>query len=122
MLKRIAVAAAATFFLAGPALADITVTPVDVTATNTFPFFGEYKPENLINGSGLTGGLHDANYANMWMTDLGVAAATLTFDLGGFSPCRTSRSGTTTWAWRRRSPRRSIGARRRSSSPSRRTE
>ena len=32
--------------------------------------------------SGLSGDLHDADFANMWMTDLGVSAATLTFDLG----------------------------------------
>lgn len=57
-----------------------TITPVKVTASNTFSFFGEYKPENLINGSGLTNGLHDNYYANMWQTDLGVNQATLTFE------------------------------------------
>ena len=73
---------AATLAIAAPAAA-ATITPVGVTASDTFPFFGEYKPENLINGSGLTGELHNANYANMWMTDLSIDAATLTFDLGG---------------------------------------
>ena len=82
MFKTIVLSAIAAFAIAGPALADVTVTPVGVTATDTFPLFGQYKPENLINGSGLTGGLHDGDYASMWMTDLGVDAATLTFDLG----------------------------------------
>ena len=63
--------------LALPAAAATTITPVGVTATNTFPFWGIYNPENLIDGSGLSGGLHDADYANMWMTDLGVSAAAL---------------------------------------------
>ena len=74
-------ALAAALVVASPAAA-LTVTPVDVTASDTFPFFGQYKAENLINGSGLTDGLHDANYANMWMTDLSVDEATLVFDLG----------------------------------------
>ena len=68
--------------LALPAAAATTITPVGVTATNTFPFWGIYNPENLIDGSGLSGDLHDADFANLWMTDLGVSAATLTFDLG----------------------------------------
>lgn len=79
ILPALALAAAAA--LASPATA-ATITPVSVTASNTFPLWGEYNPENLIDGSGMTGGLHDANYGNMWMTDLGVDAATLTFDLG----------------------------------------
>lgn len=66
---------------AAPAMAQ-TITPVSVVASDTFSFFGQYKQENLINGSGLSGGLHDANFANMWMTNLGVNQATLTFDLG----------------------------------------
>ncbi|MDZ4374039.1 MAG: PEPxxWA-CTERM sorting domain-containing protein [Phenylobacterium sp.] len=82
MFRTLALAAVAAFAVSGPALAEITVAPVSADATNTFSFFGEYKPENLINGSGLSGGLHDADYANMWMTDLDVAEATLTFDLG----------------------------------------
>lgn len=64
-----------------PAMAQ-TITPVSVVASDTFSFFGEYKSINLINGSGLSGGLHDANYPNMWMSNLGVNQATLTFDLG----------------------------------------
>lgn len=82
MFKTLALSCAlAVLAVASPAAA-LTVTPVDVTASDTFPFFGQYKAENLINDSGLTNGLHDANYANMWMTDLSVDAATLVFDLG----------------------------------------
>lgn len=74
--------AAAAALLAAPASAAV-ITPVGVTASNTFPLWGQYKAENLINGSGLAGGQHDADYNNMWMTDLSVDKATLTFDLGG---------------------------------------
>jgi hypothetical protein len=74
-------ALAAASVLAAPAAA-ATITPVGVTATNTFPFWGIYDATHLIDGSGLSGGLHDADFDNMWMTDLGVSAATLTFDLG----------------------------------------
>ena len=60
------------------------LTPVSVQATSTFPFFGQYSPEDLINGSGLTDeGLHDSNYDNMWLTDQSDQQAQLTFDLGG---------------------------------------
>jgi len=83
MSKTLALSCAlAALAIATPAAA-LTVTPVGVTASDTFPFFGQYKAENLINDSGLTDGLHDANYANMWMTDLSVDEATLVFDLGG---------------------------------------
>ena len=81
MMFRFAVAALAAASLSAPALAD-TIIPVAVTATDTFSLFGQYKSENLINGSGLTGGLHDGNFAAMWMTNLGVNQASLTFDLG----------------------------------------
>jgi hypothetical protein len=85
MLKALTLpaAAAALAIAFGGSAGAATITPVDVAASNTFPFFGQYKAENLINGSGMVGDRHDANYANMWMTDLSVDAATLTFDLGG---------------------------------------
>lgn len=70
---------AATAF-ATPAAA-ATITPVAVTATSTFPFWGQYRPERLIDGSGLSGGLHDTDYNGMWLTDNAVTAR-LTFDLG----------------------------------------
>lgn len=56
------------------------ITPVSVTATSTF---WTYDVNNLINGSGLSAtGVHDRFYSTHWMTDLGVAQAQLTFDLG----------------------------------------
>ena len=78
MFKTLALSCALTALAIATPAAALTVTPVGVTASDTFPFFGQYKAENLINGSGL----HDANYANMWMTDLSVDEATLVFDLG----------------------------------------
>lgn len=88
-----ALAAACALAAGTPAIAATTITPVGVEASNTFPLWGEYNAGNLIDGSGLVGDLHDANYANMWMTDLGVDAASLTFDLGGLY----SLSGLTVW-------------------------
>jgi len=82
MTEKLAFTLCAALASATPALAG-TITPVAVTASDTFPFFGQYKPENLIDGSGLSGGRHDDDYVNMWMTDQSVQAATLTFDLGG---------------------------------------
>lgn len=58
------------------------ISPVAVEASNEWPFWGQYRAVNVINGSGMNGGLHDGNYNNMWMTDLGIQSATLTFDLG----------------------------------------
>lgn len=71
---------AATAFATPTAAA--TITPVAVTATNTFPFWGQYRPERLIDGSGLSGDLHNDDFNGMWMTDQSVQQASLTFDLG----------------------------------------
>jgi len=77
-----AVAAIASLATAGAAGAEV-VTPVSVVASDTFALFGQYKAENLINGSGLDdNGLHNRDFAAMWMTNLGVARAQLIFDLG----------------------------------------
>ena len=66
---------------AGSAQADV-VTPVSATASSTFDN-GFYDAAHLIDGSGLSSdGLHDRDFRNMWMTDLGVAQAELVFDLG----------------------------------------
>lgn len=83
MFKSIVAAAAfAAGSIAVPAAAAV-ITPVSVTASDTFALWGQYKAENLINGSGLSAeGLHDRNFAAMWMTNLGVAQAQLVFDLG----------------------------------------
>ena len=63
---------------AAPATA-ATLTPVSVTATDTFDLFGQYKVGNLVDGSGLTSGLHNGDFTAMWMTNLGVNQASLTF-------------------------------------------
>ncbi|GGE22470.1 hypothetical protein GCM10011529_31310 [Polymorphobacter glacialis] len=73
--------AIAAVVVAAPSSAAVA-TPVSAVATNTFPFWGEYRAENLINGSGLTDGLHSNSYPAMWMTDLGVNTASITFVLG----------------------------------------
>ena len=65
---------------AAPAVAaTVVIQPVAVTASSTF---WTYNAQNLINGSGLSGGLHDGNYNNHWMTDTTGEPAWLVFDLG----------------------------------------
>ena len=78
-----ALTAAVICAAAAPAVAADVITPVGVTASNSWPYWGQYQPERLIDGSGMVGDKHDADFNNMWMTDLGVDTATLTFDLGG---------------------------------------
>lgn len=70
---------AALALTAAPASATL-IAPVKVTASDTFSLFGQYKPENLINGSGLTNQLHDGNFAAMWQTNLGMNQANLVFE------------------------------------------
>lgn len=72
-------AAAIAAALTAPAAATV-FTPVSVTASSTFIF--NYQPEFLIDGSGLSDGLHDGNFLNHWMSDTTGEKATLTFDLG----------------------------------------
>jgi hypothetical protein len=55
------------------------VTPVSLTASSTF---STYDDVDLINDSGLVGGLHDEDFNNMWMADSGDLSPTVTFDLG----------------------------------------
>lgn len=53
-----------------------------VTASSTFV---SYDVDNLINGQGLSGGLHDTNFQHMWMDDSAVDTAgtpSLIFNLG----------------------------------------
>lgn len=64
--------------IAAPATA-AAIAPVSVTATDTFDLFGQYKVGNLIDGSGLTNGLHSNDFTAMWQTNLGVNQASLTF-------------------------------------------
>ena len=57
------------------------ITVVSATASSTSP--GPYYDAlHLIDGSGLSGGLHDNYFGNMWLSN-GSATATLDFDLGG---------------------------------------
>ncbi len=76
------IASVALVLVAAPATAAV-IAPVKVTASDTFSLFGQYKPENLTNGSGLTAGLHDNNFAAMWQTNLGVNQANLVFEFDG---------------------------------------
>jgi hypothetical protein len=79
-LQRVFILAAAiAAALTAPAAATV-FTPVSVTASSTFIF--NYQPEFLIDGSGLSDGLHDGNFLNHWMSDTTGEKATLTFDLG----------------------------------------
>ena len=54
------------------------ITVSSVTASSTFY---SYNVDNLIDGAGLSGGLHDDNYPNMWMNN-GGPTAMLLFNLG----------------------------------------
>lgn len=84
MTNRLVLSLALTGLVAAaPAAADV-LTPVGVTASSTFNN-GFYTPQNLINGSGLSGGQHDNFFGNMWQTEQGVAysAINVVFDLGG---------------------------------------
>lgn len=74
----VAAAALATAAAAAPASAAV-IQPVSVSASSTF---WTYDLANLVNGSGLTGGLHDGDYNHAWMTDTTGEPAWLVFDLG----------------------------------------
>lgn len=66
-------AAAAYSCLAGP------ITVASVTASSTCCL---YNAQNLINGAGLSGGLHDNDFADMWLANA-LPPATVIFNLGG---------------------------------------
>jgi len=61
------VAVVAVVALPGLASAQV-LTPVAVTPSSTFE---TYDAVDLINDSGLSGGLHDVEYTNMWISDRG---------------------------------------------------
>lgn len=65
--------------IAAPASAAV-ITPVAVTASDTFNDF--YPAINLINGSGLSGKLHNGVFNNMWQTTWDEVPHWLVFDLG----------------------------------------
>lgn len=56
----------------------VEIDVADVTASSTFH---TYSVENLINGAGLTGGLHSGNWIDKWLTN-GTVTGSLTFDFG----------------------------------------
>lgn len=56
------------------------ITPVGVTASSTFT--ASYQAEDLINDSGLSGGLHDVDFTNMWLSNERDVTPWLIFDLG----------------------------------------
>jgi len=59
-----------------------SITVANVTASSYLNAF--YLPEHLVDGSGLSAGLHDNYFGNMWLcTYLDTPTATLDFDLGG---------------------------------------
>ena len=84
-MKGITVFLCAVLILIGAVTANaIPITPVGVVATSDFG--APYSPEALIDGSGLTGGLHDKFFPDppptMWLSE-NSNWGTLTFDLGG---------------------------------------
>lgn len=84
----LAMAAFASALALGSAQA--AVIPIaGVTASSTFY---TYDAADLINGSGLTGALHDGDFHNKWMTDPGDHGL-LVFDLGAV----TALAGTSIW-------------------------
>lgn len=60
--------------------------PDSVTASSTF---SSYSLPDLINGSGITGGLeggtHGVEYTDMWLSDGGDTTPWLVFDMGGMA-------------------------------------
>ena len=58
-----------------------TATPLPVVTVTPSSTFGTYDVINLINGSGLSGNLHDGIWQHKWMT-AGTSTGWLVFDLG----------------------------------------
>jgi hypothetical protein len=55
-------------------------TPITVASVSASSTCCVYNVQNLINGAGLSGGLHDNSFSHMWLASS--ATATVTFDLG----------------------------------------
>lgn len=64
------------------ALASHASAAIPVSGVTTSSTFSTYNSINLINGSGLSGALHDGNFTNKWLADTDDVTPTLTFDLG----------------------------------------
>ena len=91
MTQRNSILAAAAFAsVLAMGSAQAAIVPIaGVTASSTF---FSYDVNNLINGSGLSGGLHDGDFHNKWMTDQGDHGL-LIFDLGSTKAL----TGATVW-------------------------
>lgn len=86
MKKYLLLLASASALAAAPASASIAIDSVTPSST-----FFTYDEEDLINGSGLTGNVHDGQFTNKWLGDDGDTMPTLLFDLGSvFSLTETS--------------------------------
>ncbi len=57
-------------------------TPIVVQSVTASSTFYTYDVNHLIDGSGLSGGLHDNDFEHMWLTN-GTTTGSVTFDLGG---------------------------------------
>lgn len=68
----------AAALIALPMSAQAAIAISNVTASSTFR---TYNVVNLVNGSGLTGSLHNGEFENKWLSNA-EPAPTLTFDLG----------------------------------------
>lgn len=78
--------------LASPRVGATLITPVSVDAPSTL-VGTDFKKDNLINGVGLNGMLHDTGYTHMWLSNSAVAE--LTFNLGS----AYALSGTYLWQY-----------------------
>lgn len=72
----------ASLLIGASALASAQAAEIAVASVTASSTFYTYNPVNLINGNGLSGGLHSGNWEAKWLLD-GVTTGNLTFDLGG---------------------------------------
>lgn len=72
-------------------------TPIAIDSVTASSTFFTYDVGHLIDGSGLSGGLHDTDFNAMWMND-GGSTASLVFDLGQ----TYSLNGTDIWNYNHR--------------------
>ena len=81
-MKGISIFLSVVLILIGAVTANaIPITPIKAEAWSYQN--DNYKPENLVNNSGLNGqGLHDDDFKNMWMSQQNSGFGSLTFDLG----------------------------------------
>jgi hypothetical protein len=77
-MKRTVLALLVFAFLVAPTMADI-ITPVGLEVSSTYC---SYNKQDLINNSGLSGGLHGTDYRDMWMSGEWDTTPWLVFDLG----------------------------------------